>query len=80
MIRGAYSFLLEDAMEVEVSVSKKKKKKSEKKSLYLDENILNVVQNDQSFEENSYTDSARGEFHYRNPNESKPYYKNPEGS
>ena len=43
MICGAYSFLLEDAMEVEVFVSKKK-------SLYLDENPLNVVQNDQIFQ------------------------------
>ena len=47
MIRGAYSFMLEDAMEVEVFASKKKKKKkSEKKSIYLDENPLNAVQND----------------------------------
>ena len=70
MIHGAYSFLLEDAMEVEVFASKKNKKKSEKKSLYLDENPLNTIQNDQSFEENGYADSAGGEFHYRNPNES----------
>ena len=79
MIHGAYSFLLEDAMEVEVSVSKKKKKKSEKKSLYLDENQLNAVQNEQSFEENGYAESAGGWFYYRNPNESKSYYTKPEG-
>ena len=41
---------MEDSMEVEVSTSKKKKKKSEKKSLYLDENPLNTIQNDQIFE------------------------------
>ena len=58
---------MEDAMEVEVSTSKKNNK-SEKKNLYLDENPLNIVQNDQSFEENGYADSAGGEFHYRNPN------------
>ena len=80
MIRGDYSFMLEDAMEVEVFVNKKKKKKSEKKILYLDENPLNSIQNDQSFEENSYADFVGGEFHYRNPNESKSYYKNLEGS
>ena len=50
MVRGAYSFLLEDAMEVEVFASNNNKKKSEKKSLYLDENPLNAVQNDQIFE------------------------------
>ena len=66
-------------MEVEVFVSKKKKK-SEKKRIYLDENPLNAVQNDQIFEENGYADSVGGEFHHRNPNESKSYYKNPEGS
>ena len=57
-------------MEVEVSMSKKKKK-SEKKILYLDENPLNSVQNEQSFEENGYADSAGGRFYYRNPNESE---------
>ena len=50
---------MEDAMEVEVSTSKKKKK-SENKSLYLDENPLNAVQNEQSFEENGYADSIGG--------------------
>ena len=58
MIHGVYS-MLEDAMEVEVSMSKKKKK-GEKKSLYLDENPSNTVQNEQSFEEYGYADSARG--------------------
>lgn len=71
---------MEDAMEVEVSTSKKKKKKSEKKSLYVDKNPLNAVQNDQSFEENGYADSAGGGFHYRNPNESESHYTNPEGT
>ena len=70
---------MEYAMEFEVSTSKKKKK-SENKSLYLDENPLNVVQNKQSFEENGYADSAGGRFSYRNPNESESYYTNPEGS
>ena len=60
MIHGAYSFLLEDAMEVEVFASNNNKKKSEKKSLYLDENPLNAVQNDQIFEKNGYADSAGG--------------------
>ena len=38
----------------------KNKKKSEKKSLYLDENPLNVVQNEHSFDENGYADSTGG--------------------
>ena len=71
---------MEDVMDVEVSMSKKKKKKSEKKILYLDENPLNAVQNDQSFEENGYGDSAGGGFHYKNPNELESYYTNLEGS
>ena len=66
---------MEDAMEVEMSTSKKKKK-TEKKSLYLDENPLNAVQN----EEKGYADSVGGGFHYRNPNESESYYTNPKGS
>lgn len=70
---------MEDTMEVEVSTSKKKKKR-ENKSLYLDENPLSAVQNDQSFQENGYADSTEGGFHYRNPNESELYYTNPEGS
>ena len=67
-------------MEVEVFVSKKKKKKSEKKSLYLDENPLNDVQNEQTFDENGYADSVGGRFYYRNPKESESYYTNLEGS
>ena len=63
---------MEDAMEVEVSTSTKKKK-SEKKNLYLDENPLNIVQSDESFDENGYADSAGGRFYYRNPNESNSY-------
>ena len=70
---------MEDSMEFEVSTSKKKKK-SEKKNLYLDENPLNAVQNEQRFEENGYAESAGGRFYYRNPNESESYYTNPEGS
>ena len=46
-------------MEVKVSTSKNKKK-SEKKNLYLDENPLNAIQNDQRFEENGYAYSAGG--------------------
>ena len=50
---------MEYAMEVEVSTSKKKKK-TENKNLYLDENPLNTIQNDQIFNENGYADSAEG--------------------
>ena len=49
---------MEYAMEVEVSMSKKKKK-TENKNLYLDENPLNAVQNEQIFEENGYADSTQ---------------------
>ena len=52
-------------------IEEKKKKKSEKKSLYLDENPVKIVLNDQRFEENGYENSAGGGFHYRNPNESE---------
>ena len=67
---------MEYAMEVEVSMSKKKKK-SEKKNLYLDENPLNIVRNDQSFKENGYEDFAGGRFYYRNPNELRFDHTNP---
>lgn len=72
---------MEDAMEVEVSTSKKKnKKKRENNNSYLDETPLSAVQNDQSFEENGYSNPSDGGFHYRKPNESESYYTNTEGS